>query len=97
MNLLTYKADNGVSHRSTLDAPVVEEAKVKSNSCKQECKARVSGLSTIFRTSKFSNLSILIDTYRCIAAVYIVSLRAIICLMGDYWTIGLNCDKMVVS
>ena len=55
--------------------------------------ARVSGLSTIFRASKFSNLSIQIDTYRCIAAVYIVSLGALICLMGDYWTIGLFCDK----
>ena len=44
-------------------------------------------------SSKFCNLSILIDTYRCFAAIYIVSLRAIICLMGDYWTIGLYCDK----
>ena len=54
------------------------------------------GLSIIFRTSKFSNLSILIDTYHRNGAVYMGRLRAIICLMGDYWTIGLYCDKMVV-
>ena len=96
MTLLTYNADNGVSHRSTLEAPVIEESNVKSNSCFKGMHGYGSGLSTIFRTSKFSNLSKLIDTYRCIFTVYIESLRATICVMGDYWTMGLYCYKMVV-
>ena len=41
MNLLTYYADNGVSHRSTLEAPVIEEANDKSTPVLKECKARV--------------------------------------------------------
>ena len=60
MNLITYKADSGVSHRGTLQAPVAEESDVKSNSRVKGGQGEVSGLNTIFRSSRISIHSILI-------------------------------------
>ena len=50
----------------------------------------------MIRISKFSTLSVLINTNHANGVVYMLRQSGIICLMGDYRTIRLYCGKMVV-